>query len=371
MELIDSLSKFFVTMLIYRRQTISHVLQTIATVKLSREDVPSGLLGVTDVSSPLALLSDISCRHILEQLNGGLECLLGRNGCVAALETAQTVSRQCYEQTVSELLGVAVPADFKECASNPHSQSSSQQLGGLATAVVIAEKAIIDVATANKALHAATGARIGDDHDGNDKNVNGKQLANVQALKDIRDEVHKDLWSPQGQGNTGTGSRVLDVITDITAINSSASSSRSRQDSSKRPIDREVAPETTVPNVVQEVNALMQQQRIDQTAEYLEILNIKASRKKKALHSLLKLWESAKLAGGGNKLNGSLTASQMDNDAVRLRQRLIAMPVADIVAQTRDVQQLLVNDMQDEPSTRTSQVCFRIVQYVAVDCLVL
>jgi hypothetical protein len=182
-------------------------------------------------------------------------------------------------------------------------------------------------------------------------------LASSQALKELQQDLFRELWAgkpapkeedaedPQQQQEGSPGAKRM---------------SNSRSSSPSRARDHLTQPHAhahaqaqaqAVIHVMEEVNELMHKQRVEQSSHYLQLLNTKAIRRKKMLHSLMNLWQATKIAvGDHNKI--PKFASSVDIET----KRLLAMPVDEILSQTRSIQHLLVHDMQESASTKMTQV---------------
>jgi len=109
-------------------------------------------------------------------------------------------------------------------------------------------------------------------------------------------------------------------------------------------------------HVVEEVNHLMQKQRIQQSNTYKEMLNAKATKKKKMIRSLMNLWQAAKVSFEDRQGVSKFQGGSADVELKRLQ----AMPRDDIITQTGAIQQLLVDDMQEQTGTKRIQLVDRI-----------
>lgn len=157
----------------------------------------------------------------------------------------------------------------------------------------------------------------------------GAALAESQTLKDIQRELHSELWD-HAPASSISGGEII------------GGRGRTR-DSGEVPIF----------HVVDDVNNIMHNQRVDQANQYLELLNVKAARKKKALKSLFNLWQAAKISiAEGNKMKAF-------SDDVESK-RLLAMPMEEIIQQAYAIQATLTNDMQKDVGTKTKQLEDRI-----------
>ena len=122
-------------------------------------------------------------------------------------------------------------------------------------------------------------------------------------------------------------------------------------------------------------------QRRQMLSEYLERLNGKAVRKKKILHALLSLWQAAKASSGlfpsivnnssnNSNNNSSITSSNSNikrsNNITSITSSNsmdIKMSPADILSKTRNIQQELLGDIQERPTTKHSLVTYTIQYY--------
>jgi len=105
--------------------------------------------------------------------------------------------------------------------------------------------------------------------------------------------------------------------------------------------------------VMDEMDALMQKQRVDQAAAYLEHMNGKAIKRRKVLEALLHLWESAKLLSHAPRPHAFGASSTIPPGESPLS-------VEDIIRRTRDLQRHLFEDMQATPSTHVQQLAARV-----------
>ena len=178
-----------------------------------------------------------------------------------------------------------------------------------------------------------------------------KPLASSQALRELQQTLYQELWQDTAPEN----------------LHDAPPSGSDGQDGSF--ILRSSNLHHTVPppsiHVVEEVNTLMHTQRVAQCTQYLEVLNDKATRRKKMIRSLMNLWQAAKATiedrGGIPKFAG---------DAEIQRKRLQAMPTDEILTQTKSLQQLLVHDMQEPEGTKQHQVTnFTILYSHSLICI--
>jgi hypothetical protein len=114
--------------------------------------------------------------------------------------------------------------------------------------------------------------------------------------------------------------------------------------------------------VVAEANEALATQRVEQVTRYLDALNRRAARKKQLLAALLSLWQSAKLALKAQQFPAAAAAAAA---AATARDRALAQPVADIVAQTRALQDALLRDMQRREPTPVALLEGRVLQLQA------
>ena len=162
-----------------------------------------------------------------------------------------------------------------------------------------------------------------------------KPLAQSQALREMRQSLYNELW----QGIP------LEDLPDAPVrrsgdVHSSHVSSSNLLKPGAPPI-----------HVVEEVNELMHKQRIDQCCHYLEVLNEKATRRKKMIRSLMNLWQAAKaLITDRGRIPKFASEEEIE------LKRLQAMPPDEIMTQTRSIQQMLVKDMQEPTGTKLDQV---------------
>lgn len=156
-----------------------------------------------------------------------------------------------------------------------------------------------------------------------------KPLANSAALKELQQTLYQELWQ-------GTAP---DDLPDAPARRNKSASSTV------------LKPEPPPIHVIEEVNTLMHQQRVEQCSQYLEVLNEKAARRKKMIRNLMNLWQAAKASIiDGGKIPKFASASEIE------LKRLLAMPAEEIVSQTKSIQQVLVHDMQEPTGTKVEQV---------------
>lgn len=85
------------------------------------------------------------------------------------------------------------------------------------------------------------------------------------------------------------------------------------------------------------MNDMIHKQRVDQLAQFINILNTHASKRQKLLRGLMNLWAAANQSAGGD-------------GSSRPRAR------GDILLRTRDIQRTLLEDMQSAQDTQTKQV---------------
>lgn len=173
-----------------------------------------------------------------------------------------------------------------------------------------------------------------------------KPLASSLALKDLQQTLFKELWSgeapteepdseAQGEGNEAH---------DHTHARRQSPSKSLRTVIEGPPI-----------HVVEEINELMHTQRVAQANQYLEILNEKATKRKRMIRGLMNLWQAAKYSvSDNNKIGKFASAAEIE------QKRLLMMPAADILAQTKAIQTQLVSDMQEKSTTKMSQLSQRI-----------
>lgn len=166
-----------------------------------------------------------------------------------------------------------------------------------------------------------------------------KPLASSLALKDLQQTLFKELWQgemPIDETLGEHGETHEHVV--------SPTKSLSKHHIEGPPI-----------HVVEEVNTRMHKQRVEQATHYLEILNDKAVKRKKAIRGLMNLWQAAKMAvTENNKISKFASVSEIEH------KRQIALPVEDILFQTKSIQTQLVADMQEKSTTKLSQLSQRI-----------
>eukprot|EP01033_Poteriospumella_lacustris_P010607 gene10607-7549_t len=121
-------------------------------------------------------------------------------------------------------------------------------------------------------------------------------------------------------------------------------------------------PQPPPSQVVAEANEALATQRVEQVTRYLDALNRRAARKKQLLAALLSLWQSAKLALKAQQFPAAAAAAAA---AAMARDRALALPVADIVAQTRALQDALLRDMQRREPTPVALLEGRVLQLQA------
>lgn len=240
---------------------------------------------------------------------------------------ADHTTLQEYEVMMSELLGVPLPRSAPH-----HADDFAGSLSGLAYLQAHAETAVyhtIQHFALEESLANASAAPEAQ-----------KPLASSQALKDLQKSLYQELWSDTAPESLPDAPlRPLADGEDPT-MHSPTKSIRSTLPHDAPPL-----------HVVEEVNDLMHQQRVEQSRHYLEILNEKATRRKKMIRGLMNLWQAAKAAiMDHNKIPVFASAGDIE------LKRLQAMPVEDIIAQTKSIQQLLIGDMQEKSTTKMAQV---------------
>jgi hypothetical protein len=221
-------------------------------------------------------------------------------------------SAQEYESILCELLGIPLPI----CPLHG-SHTQSEHCFGLAQAQVRVENTYHQ-ALAHYALEESLAVVAPEPP---------KPLAASQALKDIQQSLYQDAPHTSGGGDAKHSPLRVTLKVDGPPI-----------------------------HVVEEVNDLMHKQRVDQCAQYLGVLNEKATRRKRMIRSLMNLWQAAKVAIE----DGGRVPKFASEETMELK-RLQAMPREEIIAQTNAVQQLLVHDMQEPTGTKLYQVrvyCF-------------
>lgn len=167
-----------------------------------------------------------------------------------------------------------------------------------------------------------------------------KPLATSQALKDLQQTLHHELWQGKAPLDFEDG--------DTFAADEMTKSDHILRVTHRRsPIKGEAPPI----HVVEEVNDLMHKQRVEQCAQYLELLNEKAAHRKRIIRNLMNLWQAAKTSIiDRGKVPKFASESEIE------QKRLLAMPQEEIAAQTKTIQQLLVKEMKEPIGTKVEQV---------------
>lgn len=232
-----------------------------------------------------------------------------------------------YELLLAELLGIPLPRN-----SFAGESGGENVLKGLARFQIQAESVLFCTAQ-HFALEESLANLAAAEADA------PKPLATSQALKDLQKSLYQELWqdtAPDSLPDAPTHHPHFDGEEAFSPVKSV----RTQPTDALPPL-----------HVVEEVNDLMHQQRVEQSRHYLEILNEKATRRKKMIRGLMNLWQAAKAAiVDHNKVPVFAAAGDIE------LKRLQAMPVEDIIAQTKSIQQLLIRDMQEKSSTKMAQV---------------
>jgi hypothetical protein len=228
-------------------------------------------------------------------------------------------SAEEYEAVLCELLGIPLPI----CPLHG-SHTSSEHCFSLSHAQVRVEKTYHQALT-HYALEESL-AQVAPEPP--------KPRAASQALKDVQQSLYQDLW----------GSTVPEDLPD-------APHKSGGGDPTQATLRLTLKVDAPPIHVVEEVNDLMHKQRVEQCAQYLGVLNEKATRRKRMIRSLMNLWQAAKVTIE----DGGRVPKFSSEESIELK-RLQAMPREEIIAQTNAVQQLLVHDMQEPTGTKLYQV---------------
>ncbi|KAJ1434756.1 hypothetical protein B484DRAFT_417318 [Ochromonadaceae sp. CCMP2298] len=338
------LGTLFLTLLKFRRACLVRALET-PPASPSPSHAPSHAPSLSHApSSHSSPLSSLQIREALQNIESRILVLTGvahtqeagagvrararagTDGTEIFPALRDTVSVGQYEFTLAELLGIHLPQ-----TGNLHlhlgltgvgaGTGAGEDLCGLAEAqlAVEANLHITDAHFALLSLLQVPNPAV------------GEVLASSQGLKDLQSELFQQLWR---DGGLGKG----DMEEKENADTGGRGSLGALQERLEGPL----------PHVVEEVNQLMHSQRVQQAGQYLALLNAKATRRRKAIRSLMNLWHSAKLV---------ISKTQpMKDDLARLH----AMPAEEILFQTRQVQQMLVDEMQVPIDTKTAQLASRV-----------
>lgn len=147
------------------------------------------------------------------------------------------------------------------------------------------------------------------------------------ALLDLQRTLHQELW-PHEPMPSSTNS-----------------------DHQGPPPPRKPPAQVMMPHVIGEVDEVLSRQRVEHVTRFLTSLNTRAAHKKRLLSTLLTLWQATKLALQQRQA-GQGTQTHLTSD----RDRALAMPVSEIVAQTRHIQGELLRDMQTTATTQMTLV---------------
>eukprot|EP01034_Spumella_vulgaris_P030942 gene30942-38242_t len=358
-EILHSLCTLFVSFLIFRRACLKHML---GEMKSSQSNSPSTSPSRTIVSAEL--LDKNTIKGLISEIETSLHSLLQSDDKDQKQDVAGTIltnsdalSIAQHEAAMCELLGIPVPCSCASKAQNTDTagdvkrNKSASQTCGLVHNQCLVEAAVYRtrsfIVAANEIL-------------GQERHV--KPLASSQVLRDIQQELHESLWGGGGTSGLqddvgGSGVKSGNKLFKLKALRNSSGGTAGH--SGGQYADNSETAEYRLESpiqVVEEVNTLMHKQRVEQTSRYLELLNSKATRKKKIIQSLVSLWTSTKVAVGHRNNVKSVTMSVESVENMRL----YAMPIADILSQTRQVQNVLLGDMQKESSTKNSQLAERI-----------
>ncbi len=342
-DVLNAVATLMVTVLTFRRACLRHLLSVVSEAErgglLPPADNDHAALAAATLRAALCrtLLDKAGIKRLIREAEHSLAVLVGdeQQQASAILANSDKVGIAEQERLLGELLGIPVPC---HCAA-AHCHSSQQQpsAGGLVFAQCLAEAALwrtTQYLQSEKELLCGEEAAI------------QKPLADSQALRDIQRDLHDTLWTAE-DGELGAGGKRKKVFK-----LKSGGGREGHQSASAQLFEVE---EDAI-QVVEEANALMHRQRVEQTSRFLELLNAKAARKKKIIHSLMSLWKSTKVAVS----HRNTVSSFSDTAETRAHMRLYAMPVEDIVGQTRQVQKVLIDDMQRPEPTKTAQLAERI-----------
>lgn len=142
--------------------------------------------------------------------------------------------------------------------------------------------------------------------------------ANSSALQAVQQEIHRSLWSPSRKSHL------------------EESLSRDKQPASS-------SSPALASHLIDTMSAFNHQQRVDQVAQYLEVLNQRAIAKKKVLQTLMNLWAATKEL----MQRPSLTSPSKKQPTITRQE---------ILHQTQTLQDRLLRDMQSAPPVKTQQV---------------
>lgn len=336
--LISALSTLCLTYLNFRRKVVTTMLQHSAAD-----------LQVSDAHRGPSALTTAQLESVLKKIERNIATLSGQfaadddpGSASATFSTLlakrkeseiitlppDTTTLQDYDLQLSELLGMPLPH------YSPHNESHYGEVTGLARFQMHTEALLHQTAE-----HFALEESIANEEKGGTTVLEdvSKPLASSQALKDLQKSLYHELWQ-----NTAPETLPDAPIRPLADGEEAALPAKFTR---TLPID---APPL---HVVEEVNDLMHQQRVEQSRHYLEILNEKATRRKKMIRGLMNLWQAAKAS---IEDHGKIPTFASAGD-IELK-RLQAMPVEDIIAQTKSIQQLLVGDMQEKSTTKMTQV---------------
>lgn len=307
-------------------------------------------------------LSVEELNHLLMDCEQSVMSLLGdKLQSQSLLERSDKISLAEEESQMCELLGIPVPCSCccvfggAGTASGPGTSNAGRCAPG--TCGLIAAQCRVEAALHNTQQYLRYENSILYNEEVQPEESSKAHLASSQALKDMQREIHSSLWGDNKDTSGATTYGGSDKINRLKSLRTTGGGSDHPETLDDSP-DSPTTHNKTVLHVsdlqvVAEANVLMHQQRVEQTTRYLEYLNGKAARKKKILFALVNLWKSTKIALGHKNALTSLSATQEMKEQLRL----FAMPVEDIVVQTRQVQKVLIDDMQKETNTKTSQVC--------------
>lgn len=333
--LVDHLSTFVLTFLSFRRKVVTSMLEAArgeadplghGVPKLSVEQLQQLLLSIeTNIATLTGLYkpheeNDPSSDHYSPMKPKS-------KGPGAVKLAPDVLTLQEYDLIVAELLGIPLPK-YTHCDAH----SGAGCCTGMARMQAQVETVLFTInqhfALEEKLMVASPEPP--------------KPLASSLALKDLQQTLFKELWQGGAPTDETPGGEEEDGA--IEHAVSPAKSLRAAHHMEGPPM-----------HVVEEVNARMHHQRVEQATHYLEILNDKAVKRKKTIRGLMNLWQAAKMAvTDNNKISKFASASEIEH------KRQIALPVEDILFQTKLIQTRLVADMQEKSTTKLSQLSQRI-----------